>query len=47
MPLAILLPMAEIFCSDILEMEAELLWEDVAIDFHYDAMFLVMDIIGE
>ena len=39
--------MFETFCSDILEIEAELLWEDVAIDFHWDVMFLVMDIIGE
>jgi len=26
--------MFETLCSDILEIEAELLWEDVAIDFH-------------
>jgi hypothetical protein len=39
--------MFETLCSDILEIEAELLWEDVAIDFHWDVMFLVMDIIGE
>lgn len=39
--------MFETLCSDILEIEAELLWEDVAIDFHWDVMFLVKDIKGE
>ena len=39
--------MFETFCSDVLEIDAELLWEDDAIDFQLDAMFFVMDIIGE
>jgi hypothetical protein len=30
-----------------LDIDAELLWEEVAMDLHYDAMFLDIAIMGE